>query len=278
MRKRIMAGCMVALLATATGAAEKGGLRPFKKVSGDALKALQQEAADLATKTKKKCVLIPHVKEGPKIDGVLDPIYEKAGKAKLDRNDSGPKDIAEKYPTTVHLLTDPQYLYITYKCGEPSLDPKSYMKAELHKIDFDAKFKRLSKLKERDQAMWDDHIWEDAYVEFLLEPGAKRLPGDYYHLAVNTLCTFYDAKDRDEINWDPQSKAACKRHEGFYVIEVAIPLNDLVPADKPFPKVWAANFLRLRHKVGEMAWSKSWKTHIPKNFGSLIFVLGSIGK
>ena len=67
-----------------------------------------------------------------------------------------------------------------------------------------------------------------------------------------------------------------KRHDGFYVIEMAIPLESLVPSGGPFPTVWAGNFLRLRHHVGELAWSNSEKTHLPKNFGTLLFVLGEV--
>ncbi len=260
--------------------------RPFKKISDAQKAALKADAEKAASRTEGKgkkakkytvpFAVVPHVKKGPAIDGDLDDLYKDAAQFTLQRN-AGAGDIAKKYPAKVFVLTDPGYLYITYQCREPSLDPASYMKEELHKFDFQARFNRMSRIKERDQAMWDDHTWEDAYHEFLLQPGATRKHGDYYHIIVNTLGTLYDAFEVDEINWDPETKVKTKLgKKGLYLIEMAIPLNSLVPAGKKFPKLWGVNFFRFRHHVGEMSWSRSWKTHMPDRFGVLAFTLGLI--
>lgn len=249
-------------------------IRKGKETSAKELAKLKKIGEELTKKNKLETIVVPHMNASFKIDGGIDEGYKKAAKISLNRNDSGPKDIAEKYLTEIYLMTNSKFLYILFKCKEPSLDPKTFMKEELVHKNFEKIFKRMSKLKIRDQAMWDDFTWEDAYVEFLLEPGGEREVDGYYHIAANTNGTLYDASNRDEINWDPKILTGTKHHEGYYVIELAIPLNELVSSEKKFPKIWSGNFFRLRHKVGEMAWSKSWKTHMPKKFGNIIFAIG----
>ena len=255
--------------------AEPPSPRAARQMTAAELAALTEEANAVAVQSKLKCVVVPHLAAGPALDGDLDDLYESAARGPLERN-SGAQDIAAKYSTEFYLVTDARYLYVACRCREPDLARKNYMEEELHKIDFAAKFQRMSRLTDRDQAMWDDYTWEEAYVEFVLEPGGERKTDDYYHIAVNTLGTLYDASHRDEINWDPATIVKTKHHDGYFAMELAIPLESLVPPKEKFPKLWAANFLRLRHHVGEMAWSKTEKTHTTKSFGTLLFALGVV--
>jgi hypothetical protein len=274
---------------SAGGAAGESSGRPFKPLPEARKKLLEAEAKAAAEASSRKegkgkdekvipgkAAVVPHMPKGPDIDGEMDELYSRAARLTMERNE-GPEDMAVTHATEIYLLTDPRFLYIAFRIHEPSLDPATYMKEEVGKIDFAKRFENMSRVRERDQAMWDDGTWEDAYVEMLLEPGARRRPDDYYHIAVNTLGTLYDARDRDEINWDPAIQVKTKLgRDGWYVIEMAIPLDDLVPREQKFPKLWCANFLRMVHHVGEMAWSRSWKTHLPENFGTLVFELGAM--
>ncbi|MFC1479453.1 hypothetical protein ACFL6F_02550, partial [Planctomycetota bacterium] len=167
-------------------------LTPAEKTELEAMAKKEGEAHMQGKKGKEKpgkVVIVAHVKKGPVIDGEMDDIYKQAAMLPMDRNDSGPADFGVTHKTTVYLITDPWYLYIAIECREPSLDPGKYMKEELHKMDFQKKFDRMSKLTDRDQAMWDDYTWEDAYCEMVIEPGGKRKTDDYFHIAVNTKGT-----------------------------------------------------------------------------------------
>jgi hypothetical protein len=243
--------------------------RPFRKLSGEQLAQLNKEAEEIAKGTQKPAVVVPHVEKGPAIDGELkEDFCQKAAKISLVKNGGENEKLEQQYGTEVYLLTDPQYLYLAFRC-----DDKVLKKDE--RVDpLETVFKWLcaGAVRERDQAVSED----DHYVEFVLEPGMQRKDDDYFHIAVNTLGTLYDAFERDEINWDPGTKVAVKPCDDYYVIELAIPLASLIPRGQKFPRLWAANFLRLRPQQGELAWNRTPKTHLPEKFGTLVFALGML--
>jgi hypothetical protein len=240
--------------------------RSFAKASDAPAAQLEKEAEDAAKSTGKPAVVVPHVEKGPTIDGDLDEdVYKKAGKLTLVHNAGEDKELAEKFKTEIYLLTDPKYLYIAYRCGDFYLTPDR-LTGPVESI-----FNSYLRAREsrRDQDLGDEEN-----IEFVLEPGAQRKSDDYFHIQVNNRGTLYDASNHDEINWDPETRVAVKPFLNFYSYEIAIPLESMFAEGKSIPRTWAANFLRFRHKHGELAWSKSSKTHETKNFGTLLFELG----
>lgn len=81
-----------------------------------------------------------------------------------------------------------------------------------------------------DTTQRDGHVYSDDCVEFMLAPRSERQ--EYYHLAVNTLGTLYDAERRQgghvgTLEWNCDWRAAVSKGPQSWTVEVAIPLVEL---------------------------------------------------
>ncbi len=143
--------------------------------------------------------------------------------------------------TEVRLLNDRNYLYLLFTCQEPSPE------------------KMRARMTERDM-----EIYSDDSVEIMIsQPGQP-----YYHIAVNSLGTLYDAKEQDAA-WNAEITGIARTSESSWTVEVSIPLSALNVKWSPGIRL-AFNFFRARH-AGEKPEFSSWSVvqkrfHEPERF------------
>ncbi|MFW5867101.1 MAG: sugar-binding protein, partial [Armatimonadota bacterium] len=113
----------------------------------------------------------------------------------------------------------------------------------------------------------DGRVYGDDAIEIFLAPGADR--SAYYHFAVNSIATKYEAR-LDDSSWDGEWSAAAETYDGYWVAEVAIPWESVGFTPESGGAFWA-NVTRNNVAQGELStWSPvSGGFHAPDEFGML---------
>lgn len=149
--------------------------------------------------------------------------------------------------TTAYMLYDSEYLYIKVVLREPT---PSAMKA----IE-----------TERDR-----NVFTDDSVEIFLEPlsGNNR----YYHLAVNSLGTVYDAIGKD-AEWNGHYRIVTKVEDTFWTVEIAIPFATLHNVSVTSGDKWNFNICRTRTGKEHSSYAMLLKPgfHSPEYFWTMEF-------
>jgi hypothetical protein len=158
------------------------------------------------------------------------------------------------YPTEAFLLWDDDNFYLAVKCHESQMD-----KIKISQTDRDSK------------------VWEDDVVEIFIDP-APDTP-NYYHLAVNPIGILFDQEASQNppkyIEWDSDAQIATFIASDFWVIEMAIPLFDLVAEPPEVGSEWKFNLHRKEQRREEYTyWSPTYDRnynwpHVPERFGTL---------
>jgi hypothetical protein len=164
--------------------------------------------------------------------------------------------------TTARLAYDDTNLYVLMVCQEPLLKTADM---------------RQSEIKARITAR-DGKVLNDDSCLIFLQPIEK---GPVYEFTVNTLGTLLDARLRRDdlwgtrdIKWNSSAKAAVKRGDGFWTLEMAIPLADLGVSQVKTGDRWQAGLVRVAQGRKE---TSSWNpttikgAHAPEALGTLGF-------
>ncbi len=98
-------------------------------------------------------------------------------------------------------------------------------------------------------AQFDQHdlaIYSDDCLELVIDPAGR--PNQFYHIAVNALCSIYDSKDGNR-NWNGAGfTAKSSRHDDRWILELKLPYAAFDNANPPEPgEFWAIRFCRERH-------------------------------
>ncbi|NLB95179.1 MAG: hypothetical protein GX785_05655 [Armatimonadetes bacterium] len=160
--------------------------------------------------------------------------------------------------TTARATYDDRHLYLFLECAESVLDP-AVQKREAFKAQY----------TEHDSAVYKD----DAVELFLMPPGGEA----YYHLAINSLGTVYDARCRSDSAVDPgwNSGAVAKGQVGerAWSLEVAIPWQAMGARAPQAGEAWRINICRAEQANKENScWSPTGGAfHTPASFGVASF-------
>jgi hypothetical protein len=116
----------------------------------------------------------------------------------------------------------------------------------------------------------DGNVWEDDSNEIFLDPTAGKDP--YYQFIVNTRGVMYDGRGQAG-EWNSRAKAAVRKTEDAWTLEISIPLSDLGVVGSPAGQTWTANFCR-NILAGGQSVSEAWADtgsnfHTPEAFGKL---------
>ncbi len=151
--------------------------------------------------------------------------------------------------TIVRICWDDERLYLGVEAMEGHLDPV------LNMLD----------LVRAEKTGRDSAVFTDDCVEIFLRPPGER----YFHLAVNSIGTLYDAVSLGEP-WDGDCVVAARRGTKSYAFELSVSFASLgaSPAGE-----WRGNFARERTAVEELStWSGlQGAFHQPAEFGDLRF-------
>ena len=204
---------------------------------------------------------VPVVLVAPKIDGVLDDAYAAATQLTLSAING--EKVKLNGPTTVHVVSTTDTLYIYARCDTPNPDDL------------------LTDIAEHDGSVWNDDC-----IELFIDPTNER--NTYAHIQVNAIGTTADAKgnsDDFDSSWEPKIKVSAKvdSKAKAWVVEMAIPLADLVDDVNKINRVWAANFNRMAYLLDgteDTAWSPTGtdQSHVPEKFGLLWMDVGTVSK
>lgn len=204
------------------------------------------------SETINSLITIPIVSTPPNIDGTLSE-GEWSNAAKIPYFVTVRGETPDRQTTARICYTD-RALYVAFECGEDSM---SALKAE--------------------QMERDSIVWRDDSVELFIQPGSS-LP--YYHIAVNSLGTTYDAVNmkimESDISWDPKLKAAGSKGDSAWFVEIEIPIADLGVKRVSPGDSWRVNLCRERKTSPE---NTSWSLlrfgeatfADPERFGTLVF-------
>lgn len=196
---------------------------------------------------------LPQVRLGrcsapPRINGRLDdPCWQDAARLRLDNAPPGQRTTQ---PTEVFLTYDREWLYLAFRCQEAQM---AQIVAE--------------------QTRRDAEVWRDDCVEIFLRPDPQA--ATYYHLAINSRGTLYDARctPRAQAGWNLPAQVAAQRGEQEWTVELACPLTALKRGGVQLGERWRVNFGREERPHGELsAWSPVGRRfHQPDKFGWLEF-------
>ncbi len=95
-------------------------------------------------------------------------------------------------------------------------------------------------------------IFNDDCLELLIDPTGR--PHLFYHIAVNALCSIYDARD-GKTNWNGEGfLAKSSRHADKWIVELKLPYAAFDNATAPEPgEFWGVRFARERHHNNQEA-------------------------
>ncbi len=194
----------------------------------------------------------------PRIDGVMD---DECWRHSLELSpfllSSGVEAAMEQ--TRARLAFDEDHLYLFLECRESVLDPVLQKRAA---------FKAT-------QTEHDSNVFSDDAVEVFLQPSQEE--SAYYHIAINSLGTIYDARcEIDGVydkSWDSGADAAGQVGERSWTVEVAIPREQLSPDEFSAIDGWRANLCRTeKPSVESSCWSPTGGSfHTPARFGLIAF-------
>ncbi len=158
--------------------------------------------------------------------------------------------------SSVFVGHDAENLYIAFKCRDPLKRPL------------------VATHTDRDAAVYQ----EDAVDTFLM-PGPGQYP--YYQLVTNPIGTRFDMRLYDDdgrrgkdVSWNPDSTVGTSKGDGRWVMEMAIPFEDLGGLGTPQPgDTWRVNFTRDADAASRLS---SWaytggNFHRTSNFGAMVF-------
>lgn len=209
-------------------------------------------------------VAVGLINEAPTIDGDLsDPAWRRSveiGPFTLLRSTKAPKA-----GTTARLCADDQNLYVAFRCEEPVLIPAN---------------NQLDAFKATPSSVDDKSIMREESVAVLLDANGDR--DTFKDLIVNAAGAVNDARcggpspwsDRDET-WNSDATTATKQGDGFWTLEMAIPLASLEATPKAGDR-WNVCLGRIRIAERE---TSSWQPldkgfHDPSSFAELAFMDG----
>lgn len=196
-------------------------------------------------------------KTPPRLDGVMD---DECWQHALDLPPfmlSGGVEAAVEQ-TRARLAYDDKHLYLFLECHESALDPVLQKRASF----------------KADVTEHDGNVFRDDAVELFLQPDPAQ--GTYYHFAVNSLGTIYDARcaasgEQDKA-WSSNAQAAGKVGDRSWTVELAIPLQPMNAAFAAYA-CWRVNLCRAEKPSGESScWSPTGGPfHTPARFGVVAF-------
>ncbi len=184
----------------------------------------------------------------PRIDGALnDPCWQSACTTSPFILATRPALPEEQ--TIARVCFDDERLYIAVEARESALEPALNM----------------LEMVRAEQTGRDAAVFRDDCVEIFLQPP----DGPYYHLAVNSIGTLYDARAGD-VAWDGECVVAARRGTRSYTVELSVTFASLEAAPRGR---WRVNFARERTAVAELStWSGlQGSFHQPAQFGDLRF-------
>lgn len=189
---------------------------------------------------------VPFTDIAPGIDGKIDePAWAKSARlADFNLLLSRKRDEAEiPQATEVKIIHDRKNLYLAFICSEPSMD-------------------KLVKNKKE----FDSEVWEDDCIEMMFSP--DKTPEKYYHMAVNSTGTLYDAFLHDN-KWISSAAVKTSEQDDKWIVEISIPFKSFGTNITAGSK-WHFNLFRTRYAGGKPEFS-SWavterRFHEPERF------------
>jgi len=169
-------------------------------------------------------VTIPQIAQSPVIDGKLDDAAWKSVPSYTPFVEMGKSAYTQfaKDNTEFYLAHDSRNLYAAFKCYAECLDP---VRNQLDLFQ--------NHIKNRDGAV----VKDDCVRLFISNGGAQDA---VYEFTVNSLGTLKDAKCVGEDIWvgrdlsfNTTARSAGKVYNGFYIVEIAIPLAELALTPAP---------------------------------------------
>lgn len=169
------------------------------------------------------------------------------------------------YATDARVLYDDQFLYFAFRCQDENL---------------------WSTMRQRDQ-----HLWEEEVVEVFLQ--ADPAQSSYIELEVNPLGTMLDiylvgvrkplpyaSWNSARLRWAVQLDGTADEIENDrgWTVEIALPLEDVVPAPRIPPQPgdrWRLNLYHVQKhpRRAQLAWVPTLvgDFHRPDRFGEIVF-------
>jgi hypothetical protein len=161
---------------------------------------------------------IPFFDRKPVIDGkISSKEWSNALKFKLQ----GAEGQKAPEQTDVYIAYDTEFLYIAFECFEENMEN--------------------IKLSHYNQEARDVAVWQDDCVEIFIDPFNSGKE-DFYQIVINSAGIIFDAANGDK-SWDGDIKRAVRLHNKSWVVEVAVPFDDLPYAPKG-AELWNFNFAR----------------------------------
>lgn len=171
---------------------------------------------------------------------------------------SGGVDLAGEQ-TSARLAYDEENLYVFAECAEAALNPVLQKRASFR----------------AEATAPDADLFSDDVLELFVQPSPAS--GVYYHLAVNSRGTLYDARctaaGGDDKSWSSGARAAARVGERTWTVELAIPRQALSAEAFAATQTWRLNLCREEKPAGENScWSPTGGAfHTPARFGVLGF-------
>jgi hypothetical protein len=163
-----------------------------------------------------------------KIDGNLNDINWQHGR--LISAFQTLKNETPQAATSGTILTDANYLYLSFRCAEPQMD------------------KLQDSPKPRDGSLWNNDC-----IEIFVAPYADTQV--FYHLIVDAAGQVYDALNsggKEDLRYDLSVTAKTRKEQNGWTLEMAVPLSNLGLSRARAPLM---NFCRERKPAGELT---SW--------------------
>ena len=189
---------------------------------------------------------VPETTSAPTIDGKGDEeVWKKAGTLNLEKTLNGSSDAA--VATAVKVLRDEDFLYALITAEEPMM--------------------KKVKASSRNH---DGAIYQDDSIEIFIGTSER----SYYHFAINSLGSTYDAVGKGG-EWNAKTfKAMVQKKADRFTMELRMPLKEMSAG--AVPGEWITNFNRNRYASGrlqEFCWSPTYsgESHVPARFGKLMF-------
>ncbi|MBU0478451.1 DUF4838 domain-containing protein [bacterium] len=192
--------------------------------------------------------------EAPVIDGKLDDkIWKTVEKHELFKTD-GP--IPPRFPTSFKLSTANNTLFIAVKGTDPDWENQRLV-----------------------HTTYDSPVYTDDSIEIFICPDIN-IPETYYQICINLKDVIFDRRVIN-MNGDPKWQSGVKSktviEEGFWVMEIALPLKSLDIEKIISGTTWRFNLCRnKRSGVGENHELSQWTPtcrnfNKPKDFGKILF-------
>lgn len=208
--------------------------------------------------------LVSHTAAPPRIDGLIaDECWQGALALPPFLLSSG-VDLATEQ-TQARLAWDESHLYLFFECSESVLDPVLQQRASFR----------------AEQTEHDSNVFSDDAVELFVQP-VQGGP-EYFHIAVNSRGTIYDARctadGAFDKSWESGARAAGQVGERSWTVEMALPRAPLAAGEFSATEAWRLNLCRTQKPAGEHScWSPTGGPfHTPARFGLVGFGPAGLG-